>query len=49
MNLSALWGKLASEILDGNWDGALEAVQELKENIDKTVRKPCFLLFNLSL
>ncbi|KAF9583379.1 eukaryotic translation initiation factor 3 subunit E [Lunasporangiospora selenospora] len=34
--LSALWGKLASEILVGNWEVAFEAVQELKDNIDKT-------------
>ncbi|KAF9288914.1 eukaryotic translation initiation factor 3 subunit E [Linnemannia elongata] len=36
LGLSALWGKLASEILVGNWDVAFEAVQELKEIIDKT-------------
>ncbi|KAG0270153.1 eukaryotic translation initiation factor 3 subunit E [Actinomortierella ambigua] len=36
LNLSALWGKLASEILTGNWDDALLAIQELKESIDKT-------------
>ncbi|KAG0046225.1 eukaryotic translation initiation factor 3 subunit E, partial [Gryganskiella cystojenkinii] len=33
--LSALWGKLASEILVGNWEVAYEAIQELKESIDK--------------
>ncbi|KAG0326885.1 eukaryotic translation initiation factor 3 subunit E, partial [Podila humilis] len=36
LGLSALWGKLASEILVGNWEVAYEAIQELKENIDKT-------------
>ena len=33
-----MWGKLASEILVGNWEVAYEAVQELKESIDKAVR-----------
>ncbi|KAF9921670.1 eukaryotic translation initiation factor 3 subunit E [Linnemannia zychae] len=36
LGLSALWGKLASEILVGNWEVAFEAAQELKEIIDKT-------------
>ncbi|KAK3824782.1 MAG: eIF3 subunit 6 N terminal domain-containing protein [Benniella sp.] len=36
LGLSALWGKLASEILVGNWEVAFEAVQELKDSIDKT-------------
>ncbi|KAF9410997.1 eukaryotic translation initiation factor 3 subunit E [Podila epigama] len=36
LGLSALWGKLASEILVGNWEVAFEAIQELKESIDKT-------------
>ncbi|CAB4486386.1 eukaryotic translation initiation factor 3, subunit 6 [Rhizophagus irregularis] len=35
LNVSALWGKLASDILDSNWDGALEEVQKLKETIDQ--------------
>ncbi|CAG8466237.1 10233_t:CDS:2 [Ambispora leptoticha] len=34
-NLSALWGKLASEILDMNWDNALEELQKLRETIDQ--------------
>ncbi|KAL1922316.1 uncharacterized protein VTP21DRAFT_9855 [Calcarisporiella thermophila] len=34
LNMSALWGKLASEILTGNWDVALEEVHRLKEAID---------------
>ncbi|KAG9292943.1 hypothetical protein G9A89_016305 [Geosiphon pyriformis] len=34
-NLSALWGKLASEILDTNWDNALEELQKLRETIDQ--------------
>ncbi|KAG0225774.1 eIF3 subunit 6 N terminal domain-containing protein [Mortierella sp. GBAus27b] len=36
LGLSALWGKLASEILVGNWEVAFEAIQELKDSIDKT-------------
>ncbi|RUP51363.1 eIF3 subunit 6 N terminal domain-containing protein, partial [Jimgerdemannia flammicorona] len=35
LNLSALWGKLASEILTGNWDAALEEMQKLREAIDQ--------------
>ncbi|KAK9723046.1 eukaryotic translation initiation factor 3 subunit E [Basidiobolus ranarum] len=35
MNLSALWGKLASEILTGNWEVALEDLQKLKDAIDQ--------------
>ncbi|KAI8140871.1 eIF3 subunit 6 N terminal domain-containing protein [Fennellomyces sp. T-0311] len=31
---SALWGKMAAEILTGNWDGALEELQKLRETID---------------
>ncbi|KAK3446632.1 eukaryotic translation initiation factor 3 subunit E [Eucalyptus grandis] len=33
-NLSALWGKLAAEILMQNWDIALEELNRLKEIID---------------
>ncbi|XP_047323234.1 eukaryotic translation initiation factor 3 subunit E-like [Impatiens glandulifera] len=33
-SLSALWGKLAAEILMQNWDVALEELNRLKENID---------------
>lgn len=36
LTLSALWGKLASEILLGNWDVAYEDMAKLKETIDKT-------------
>ncbi|KAI9266919.1 eIF3 subunit 6 N terminal domain-containing protein [Phascolomyces articulosus] len=32
--LSATWGKMAAEILTGNWDVALEELQKLKETID---------------
>jgi len=35
--MSALWGKLASDILDSNWEGALDEVQKLKEIIDQRV------------
>ncbi|KAI8577715.1 hypothetical protein K450DRAFT_250486 [Umbelopsis ramanniana AG] len=34
-NFSALWGKLAAEILTGNWDVALEEMQKLREAIDQ--------------
>lgn len=36
-SLSALWGKLAAEILMQNWDVALEEVNRLKEIIDSKV------------
>lgn len=32
--LPVLWGKLASEILVQNWDGALEDLTKLREFID---------------
>ena len=35
--LSALWGKLASEILTQNWDNALDDLNRLKEVIDSGV------------
>lgn len=35
MNLQALWGKLASEILTTNWETALEDLNKLKEAIDQ--------------
>lgn len=31
---SATWGKLASEILTTNWEGAMEEVQKVKDSID---------------
>ncbi|KAJ6141259.1 Eukaryotic translation initiation factor 3 subunit E [Penicillium chermesinum] len=31
---SATWGKLASEILTTNWEGAMEEVQKVKESIE---------------
>jgi hypothetical protein len=37
MNLSALWGKLASEILTQNWDSALDDLKKLREAIDAKV------------
>lgn len=36
-SLSALWGKLAAEILTQNWDTALEELNRLKEIIDSKV------------
>ena len=35
--MSALWGKLASEILLQNWDSAFEDFNRLKEVIDSDV------------
>lgn len=40
--LSALWGKLAAEILMQNWDVALEELNHLKDIIDSKVQS-CFL------
>ncbi|KAJ1978591.1 eukaryotic translation initiation factor 3 subunit E [Dimargaris xerosporica] len=34
LTMSALWGKLASEILQGNWEAAFEDLQKLREAID---------------
>ncbi|KAJ2471632.1 eukaryotic translation initiation factor 3 subunit E, partial [Coemansia sp. RSA 2131] len=36
LTLSALWGKLASEILLGNWEVGLGDLLKLRETIDKT-------------
>jgi translation initiation factor 3 subunit E len=36
-SVSALWGKLAAEILMQNWDVALEELNRLKEIIDSKV------------
>jgi translation initiation factor 3 subunit E len=36
-SLSALWGKLAAEILMQNWDVALDELNRLKEIIDSKV------------
>ncbi|GAA6005391.1 eukaryotic translation initiation factor 3 subunit E [Rhodotorula paludigena] len=33
--LSAMWGKLASDILEGSWDAALEELNNLREHIDQ--------------
>ncbi|KAJ3092928.1 Eukaryotic translation initiation factor 3 subunit E [Quaeritorhiza haematococci] len=35
LNMSALWGKLAAEILTQNWDTALDDLTKLKELIDQ--------------
>lgn len=45
-SLSALWGKLAAEILMQNWDIALEELNRLKEIIDSKVI--LFFLFHMS-
>ncbi|KAI8982057.1 eIF3 subunit 6 N terminal domain-containing protein [Mycotypha africana] len=34
-SLSATWGKMAAEILTGNWDAALDEMQKLREIIDQ--------------
>ena len=46
-SLSALWGKLAAEILMQNWDIALEELNQLKEIIDSKVNK--FMISRFSL
>ncbi|GAA6004986.1 hypothetical protein JCM10207_008470 [Rhodosporidiobolus poonsookiae] len=33
--LSAMWGKLAADILEGSWDAALEELNGLREHIDQ--------------
>lgn len=46
-SLSALWGKLAAEILMQNWDVALEELNHLKEIIDsKSFASPLYQLQN---
>ncbi|KAG0489571.1 hypothetical protein HPP92_006434 [Vanilla planifolia] len=46
-SLSALWGKLAAEILMQNWDVALEELNRLKEIIDsKNFASPLYQLQN---
>ncbi|CDY19244.1 BnaC05g14450D [Brassica napus] len=39
--MSALWGKLASEILMQNWDIALEELNRLKDIIDSKLLLGC--------
>jgi translation initiation factor 3 subunit E len=34
-NMSALWGKLASEILTGNWDNALQDLYTLRDAVEQ--------------
>lgn len=51
-SLSALWGKLAAEILMQNWEIALEELNRLKDIIDSKVFFMllfCFLICLLSL
>ena len=38
--MSALWGKLASEVLMENWDAAMEDLMKLKEIIDSNTFAP---------
>lgn len=42
-NLSAIWGKLAAEILMQNWDVALEELNRLREIIDAKVHNKSLL------
>ena len=37
MNAAAAWGKFAAEILSGNWDGAMEELNKVKEIINDRV------------
>jgi len=53
MNAAAAWGKLAAEILSGNWDGAMEELNKVKEIINdrvtsliSTILTPVFLRSN---
>ncbi len=46
--LNSLWGKLASEILMQNWEGAMEDLTRLRETIDNNVM-PCHSEFNTTL
>jgi hypothetical protein len=41
MITAAAWGKFAAEILSGNWDGAMEELNKVKELINERV---CVLL-----
>ncbi|AQK53630.1 Eukaryotic translation initiation factor 3 subunit E [Zea mays] len=43
-NVSALWGKLAAEILMQNWDLALEELNRLKEIIDSKLQNRIWLM-----
>ncbi|KAJ4830989.1 Eukaryotic translation initiation factor 3 subunit E [Turnera subulata] len=43
-SLSALWGKLAAEILMQNWDIALDELNRLKEIIDSKVQSRVWLM-----
>jgi hypothetical protein len=49
MNAAAAWGKLAAEILSGNWDGAMEELNKVKEIINDRVMSLHLNLSNLSL
>ena len=45
---SAIWGKLACEILTQNWDAALDDINRLKEVIDGDVSVLLFCIFLFS-
>ena len=40
MNTAAAWGKFAAEILSGNWDGAMEELNKVKDIINDRVHSP---------
>ena len=42
MNTAAAWGKFAAEILSGNWDGAMEELNKVKEIINDRVSSHAF-------
>ncbi|KDQ51240.1 hypothetical protein JAAARDRAFT_41302 [Jaapia argillacea MUCL 33604] len=44
LNTSASWGKLASDILTGKWDQALEELNALRESIDARTPSTSFLV-----
>ena len=43
--MSALWGKLACDILTGSWDAALDELMRIREMIDQRVRLGFGILF----
>ncbi|KAI1303225.1 eukaryotic translation initiation factor 3 subunit E [Mortierella claussenii] len=47
LGLSALWGKLASEILVGNWEVAFEAIQHFPSPLHQLEQRTWFLHWSL--
>jgi len=46
MNTAAAWGKFAAEILSGNWDGAMEELNKVKDLINDRVLSPFLKYLN---